>query len=77
MISPEEYFKSIGMDLKTTTVLTVIEGHLRQIDICHHMREFARLNTPVKMDLSSDPHNVNLLIPEYYPKHFNKNSKKE
>ena len=40
-ITPEEYLNSIGIDLNTTTLLSVVDGHLRQVDLIHIMNEYA------------------------------------
>ncbi len=36
-ITAEQYLCSIGIDLKKTTFLTVLDGHLRQVDILYIM----------------------------------------
>ena len=40
-ITPEEYLQSLGIDLKTTTLLSVVDGHLRQVDLICIMNEYA------------------------------------
>jgi hypothetical protein len=40
-ITAEQYLCSIGIDLKQTTFLTVLDGHLRQVDILTIMESYA------------------------------------
>lgn len=42
-ITPEEYLQNIGIDLNTTTLLSVIDGHLRQVDLIHLMNDYASI----------------------------------
>jgi|LakMenEpi13Oct10_1017325.scaffolds.fasta_scaffold08449_1 hypothetical protein len=47
-ITPEEYLQSIGIDLNTTTLLSVVDGHLRQVDLIHIMDNYAILKNGVQ-----------------------------
>lgn len=48
MITPEEYLKSIGIDLKKTAVFTIIEGYARQPDLCKLLEMYAELKLKEK-----------------------------
>lgn len=48
MITPEEYLKSIGIDLKQTAVFTIIEGYARQPDLCKLLETYAELKLKEK-----------------------------
>lgn len=43
-ITPEEYLNSIGIDLNTTTLLSVVDGHLRQVDLIYIMEDYAKIS---------------------------------
>ena len=51
-ITPEEYLKTIGIDLNTTTLLSVIDGHLRQVDLIYIMSEYSKeYNKPMNQQI--------------------------
>ena len=52
-MTPIEYLDAKGIDLNTTCVLTVVDGYMRQPDICQMLQEFS--------DINNNP-------PEEYPK---------
>ena len=37
----QEYLKELGINLSLTTLLSVIDGAIRQPDFCHLMEEYA------------------------------------
>jgi len=40
MITPESYLKSIGIDLKATSLLSYIDGAMRSPNLCHIMEGY-------------------------------------
>ena len=40
-ITPEKFLESKGIDLKKTSLFTVIEDHARQPDLCLLLEEYA------------------------------------
>ena len=52
-ITAKEYLESIGIDLKKTTFLTVLDGHLRQVDILYIMECYATEKVIESKDFNS------------------------
>ena len=42
-MTPEEFLKEQGIDLNQTALLTVIDGYMRQPDLCALMNQFAEI----------------------------------
>jgi len=43
-VTPTEYLESIGINLNTTTLLSVVDGHLRQVDLIYIMEDYAKIS---------------------------------
>lgn len=52
-ITAKQYLEAIGVDLKKTTFLTVIDGHLRQVDILYIMECYAEEKVIESKDFNS------------------------
>lgn len=44
-LTPKDFLKSKGIKLKTTTLLSVVDGYMRQPDLCLLFEEYATLKT--------------------------------
>ena len=42
-MTPEDFLKEQGIDLRQTALLTVIDGFMRQPDLCALMNQFAEI----------------------------------
>jgi hypothetical protein len=42
-MTPEEFLNEQGMDLNQTALLSVIDGYMRQPDLCVLMNQFAEI----------------------------------
>lgn len=42
-MTAEEFLKEQGIDLNQTALLSVIDGYMRQPDLCSLMEEFAKI----------------------------------
>jgi hypothetical protein len=47
-MTPEEFLKEKGIDLNQTALLTVIDGFMRQPDLCDLMKQFAEIKVKEK-----------------------------
>jgi hypothetical protein len=42
-MTPEEFLKEQGIDLNQTALLTIVDGFMRQPDLCALMNKFAEI----------------------------------
>jgi hypothetical protein len=42
-MTASEFLESTGINLKTTSLYTIIDGHVRQPDLCLLMEEYAKI----------------------------------
>ena len=48
-MTPEEFLKEQGIDLNQTALLTVIDGFMRQPDLCNLMNQYADIKVKEKV----------------------------
>lgn len=53
MLTVEEFLESEGIKLETTALLSVIDGYMRQPDLCYLMNKYAELKLAEKNSIEN------------------------
>jgi len=43
-VKPEDYLKAFGMDVKTTVLISYVDGVLRNVDLLELMKGYEKIN---------------------------------